>query len=514
MPGSMAFVWQRRFGWPSCSSRLSACRAVINLVPCAILAACTLGPDFLPPEAPAAERYGSGSTPEFLPIENGSQTLVAGTAPEARWWRGLGSPNLDAMIERALDRAPALEAAQATLRQAEEALRAGSGVFYPQVDLAASALRQRPSAYRVGPVAQPTQPFTLYTLTGSVGYVLDVFGAQRRAVEALGAQVRIEAEGLRGARLTLAANLANTVIAAAGYRTQIGLLEEQIELQRQQLELARSLEATGLLPHALVLNAQAALDAIRSALAPIRIRYRGASHLTAILQGDTPETAGSHGIDLSDFRQPSSLPLTLPSRLVRQRPDLRAAQSAVQVASARIGVATAALFPSFLLGASYGRSAPEFALPGTASGRFWSFGPSLDLPLFSGGAMLAQRRAAVEFHRGALAHWRSAVLAAFAQVADCLAALEHDGEVLTIQARQLRVAGQSLRLVAASRQAGLVSDIDLVAARIQYTQAALALAQAQTVRLQDVVALMVALGGEVENDPTPVPLARIGQAVP
>jgi NodT family efflux transporter outer membrane factor (OMF) lipoprotein len=460
-----------------------------------VLAACTVGPDFVPPEAPAVTHYGAVPPGQFLPIEAGEQALVAGGAPAVDWWIELGPPALGRLVDRALAGAPAVGAARARLEQAAQALRAGEGVFWPQADLLAGATRQNPTAYRLGTTPTPTGAFTLYTLSGSVGYALDLFGGQRRAVEGLSAGVDAAEAALAASRLALAGNLVNAAIAAAAYAEQSRELSAERDLFDRQVVITERLAATGLASQSVVLAARSARASAEAAIEPVRLRERQARHLMAILQGEAPAESPDPGLQFADFRQPERLPLVLPSALTRRRPDLRAAQAAVQGASAQIGVATAALFPSVSLGAAYGRTAPDFGWPGTVPGRFWSFGPSLDLPIFSGGTRLARREAAVAGLQAALADWRTAVLGAFAQVADVLAALEHDGRALQAQARAARDADESLRLTQVSAGAGLSSELDLITLGVQARQARIALLQARAVRLQDTVALMVALGG-------------------
>jgi NodT family efflux transporter outer membrane factor (OMF) lipoprotein len=461
----------------------------------AVLASCAAGPDFARPAAPAVQRY----TREPLPMELGTaQGLTQRLVPEARlaadWWRLFKSPALDAAVARALANNPTVQAAEANLRVAQDNLRAGNGVFYPRLDAGLAAERARSGPTQQGPAA-PGSIFNLVTLSGSIGFPLDLFGAERRTVEGLGALVDVQGEARQAAYLTLTANVVNACIARAGYQAQIRSTEALIALETEQLGGIEAQVRAGTAPYANLLSQRSLIAVNRALLAPLRQRAAQAEHLIAQLQGDLPAQSTPPSIALDSLALPTDIPLGVPSELVRRRPDVLAAEAQLHAASANVGVATAAEYPSFTLDASYGAAGSSLSRLFGAGGRFWSIGPSLSAPLFHGGTLRAQRQAAVDAFGAARANYRQTVLAAFAQVADVLQALEHDAQALQAEAESEQDARESLALLQASYRAGVAAYVDVLTADAQYHSASIGTLQAATQRHQDTVALFVALGG-------------------
>jgi NodT family efflux transporter outer membrane factor (OMF) lipoprotein len=271
--------------------------------------------------------------------------------------------------------------------------------------------------------------------------------------------------------------------------------EEFINLEQEQLRITEVQAQAGTVPYANVLSIQSQLAATAATLPPLKQKRNQTEHLLATLAGRAPAEWQLPPVGLADLTLPRDLPVTLPSELVRQRPDIRAAEAQLHSASAEIGVATAALFPSFTVSGTYG--ANNTALPDLLSSNsgFWSLGASLTAPLFHGGTLWFQRKAAMEGYQQSLATYRETVLNAFAQVADTLRALEHDAETLQAQSQALEAAGGALRLVQANYQTGLANYVQVLIADGQYQQAKLGYLQALAQRFQDTVALFVALGG-------------------
>jgi NodT family efflux transporter outer membrane factor (OMF) lipoprotein len=456
---------------------------------------CAVGPNFVRPEPPAVPRYTHGEGPiKTMRADGQEQRFELGGKIAADWWHLFNSSKLDAVIREAFANNQTLQAAQASLRQSQENLRAGYGVFFPQLDGSFEATRQKFSPARFGSSSASTV-FNLFTLTSTVNYALDVFGGQRRAVEGQRAQVDFQRNTVLATYLTLTGNIVNTMIAQAAYSALIKATEQMIGLQKEQVRITETQVQAGTVPYSNVLSLRSQLAATESTLPPLSQKLSQTEHLLATLVGRTPAEWASPQVDLTDLRLPKNLPITLPSELVRQRPDILVAEAQLHSASANIGVATAALFPRVTLDASYGLNNTSIENLFKKGSSFWSLGANASTPLFHGGTLWFQRKAAIEGFNQSLANYRQTVLNAFAQVADTLRALEHDAEALHAQARALDAAEGGLRLIQANYQAGLVNYLQILIANGLYYQAKIGYLQALAQRFQDTVALFVALGG-------------------
>lgn len=460
---------------------------------------CSVGPDFVHPEPPRVDRYTHGAEPTTtIPADGQAQHFEQGAKIAADWWRLFNSSKIDAVIKEAITNNQTLQAAQASLRQSQENLRAGYGVFYPQLDVGFDATRQKFSPARFGGSAA-SSIFNLYTLTATVSYALDVFGGERRAVESLRAQVDFQRYEVLGTYLALSGNIVNAIIAEAAYREQIKATEQIISLQREQTGITEIQAQAGTVPYSNALSLRSQLASTEATLPSLRQKLSQTEHLLATLVGRTPAEWGPPPVDLADLTLPGDLPITLPSELVRQRPDILAAEAQLHSASADIGVATAALFPSFTLNGTYGLNNTSLKDLFKNNSSFWSMGANLTAPLFHGGILWFKRKAAIEGYNQSLANYRQTVLGAFAQVADVLQALEHDAETLHSQSQALSTAEEALRLIEANYQAGIVNYLQVLIANDQYHQAKIGYLRAVAQRLQDTVALFVALGGGWQN---------------
>lgn len=461
-----------------------------------VIAGCAVGPDFVRPEAPAVSQYTQGQEPtKAVAAEGQAQRFEHGAEIAADWWHLYRSPKLDALIKEAINQSPTLQSAQARLRQSQETLLAGYGAFFPQVGGTFSAARQRFTTAQFGAANAPGSIFNLYNTSVTVSYLLDVFGGTRRTVEGLAAQADYQNYTAWGTYLTLLGNVVNTAVAQAAYRSQIDATEKLIDFQKEQLRLTETQFKAGTAPYANVVSLQSQLAATEATLPPLRQNLNKTNHLLAALTGRTPGEWAAPQLALADFTLPAELPVTLPSQLVRQRPDILAAEATLHTASANIGVATANLFPSFTLNAAYGQTATDVTkLFGTAA-NVWSLGATLAQPLFRGGTLWHQRKAAIEAYKASLSDYRQVVVTSFQQVADTLRAVEHDAETLKAQSAALAAAEQALQLIQANYQSGLANYLQVLTADSQYQQARLGYIQAQGLRLQDTAALFVALGG-------------------
>lgn len=468
-----------------------------------LLSACAAGPDFVRPQAPAVTRYTTEPVLAAATDPNGpnipAQRFLSGERIAADWWRLFQSKELDAAIRQAIAKNQNLQSALAGLRESQDSLRAGRGVFFPEIDANFSAQRQRLSPFRFG-MAAPSGIFNLFTLGSVISYTLDVFGAERRTVEGLGAQVDYQRYTMLATYLTLTGNIINAMIAQAAYAAQSEATEQLIARQREQLEIAKNQEATGIASYSSLLGIKSLLAANQATLQLLAQKRDQAAHLLASLQGVFVGEDNMPAIDLGKLALPVDLPLSLPSELVRQRPDILAAEAQLHAASANIGVATAALFPNFILSGGYGVSNTTLGGLSGSSGEFWSVGPAASLPLFQGGAGLHRRQAAIDAYRKSLADYRQVVLSAFQQVADVLTALKHDAQGLQAQTEALSSSEQALALIEANYHAGLVSYLDVLVADEQFHQSKINYVQVVGQRFQDTAALFVALGGGWWND--------------
>ena len=474
-------------------------RVILGLLGCASLSACMVGPDFVQPAAPTASGYTETPMPEqtvSVPGVGGAvQHLQPGRDLPAQWWTLFRSEALDGLIRQALADSPNLAAAEATLREARENLTAQRGaLLFPQADLSVGAARQKISGATLGEPALGATIFNLYNATVNVSYMLDLFGGDRRELEALQSLVDYQSYQLEGAHLALTSNIVTTAVSEASLRAQIGATQEIIGAEQRQFELVQRQYELGAIPRLGVLLLRAQLDQTRATLPPLERNLAQARHLLAVLSGHFPSEATVPEFRLDHLVLPEELPLSLPSRLARQRPDIRAAEALLHQASAQVGVATADLYPKVNLTAAFGFDSPQvskfFAGPAV-----WSIAAGLAQPLFHGGELEAKRRAAIAAYDQAQAQYRQTVLVAFQNVADALRALEADARALSAQSDAELSARDELNLTQQQYRLGGATALTLLIAQQQYQQARLALATAQGTRYADTAALFQALGG-------------------
>ncbi|MGO9437739.1 MAG: efflux transporter outer membrane subunit [Terracidiphilus sp.] len=460
------------------------------------LEACTVGPRFHPPAAPTVTDY----TPQPQPSETPGSAGPAGEPQRIRpsadlpaeWWTLFRSSQLDSMVREALTNSPTLDAATARLKQAQEEVRARTGeTKYPTITANASVEGEQPNLTAYGiPFPNPS-PFAL--LNGSLGitYALDLFGGNRRTVESLRAQAAYEQWQLEGARLMLAGNVVSTAIRQASLRSQIDLTRQMIALRQSELRITEQRYNAGGASDNDVRSQRILLAQVQSSLPPLEQQFDTLTDELAVLMGRPTADAAAPDMPLESLLLPHDLPLSLPSSLVRQRPDIRAAESLLHEASANVGVATANRYPQITLSASGGALGTSFI----SGGDIWNVGAGLAQPLYNGGALRAEQRKAQAAYDEASSNYRQSVLQAFQQVADTLHAIQNDAQTLqsrTAAAEQARAAYQ----IATERyQAGGISQLALLEAQRQQLQAALDRTDSATSRYTDSATLFQALGG-------------------
>jgi NodT family efflux transporter outer membrane factor (OMF) lipoprotein len=462
-----------------------------------LLGACAVGPDFAPPPAPPVNGY-TADTPTATVSANvaagAAQYFAIGRDIPGEWWKVFHSKEIDALIAEALHANPNLQAAQAALWQAKETLYASGGKLLPSVDANASVSPQQFSPAEFGQTG-PAQVFTLYQATVNVSYTPDVFGGQRRLIEANAAQAEYQRFELEAAYLTLTANVVTAAVQEASLRGQIEATQQIIKAETDQLAVVRHQFEAGAANRADVLTQESEVATTEATLPPLQKQLEQQHNVLLALIGHFPNEARRDHLTLASFHLPTRLPVSLPTQLVEQRPDVRAAQSQLHQASAQVGVAVANRLPQFSLTAEFGSAALTAATlfgPGTA---IWTLGAAGVQPIFHGFTLLHQEHAARAAYEMADAQYRNTVLTAFKNVADSLQALRFDAATLKAQQRAVRAASDTFNLTTGQYRLGAITYIILLNAQRSYQQALLALVQAQAARYADTAALFAALGG-------------------
>jgi NodT family efflux transporter outer membrane factor (OMF) lipoprotein len=480
------------------------------IVVVALLSGCAVGPDFLVPAPPPVSGYTKGRTPTqtaSAPTAVGaSQRFVRGRDIPGDWWQLFHSRALRALVEEAIRNNYDLQAAQAALRVARANTNAQRGAFFPQADGAFSATRQKVAADNNGDLSIP-RIFNTFTGQVNVSYVPDVFGANRRAVESLEGQEQVQLFQLEATHLTLTTNVVVAAVQEASLRGQIAATRQIIKIVTDVLGVMRRQQGLGQIAEADVVAQEAALAQIEQTLPPLQRQLEQQRHLLAALVGRFPSEEPSQRFELTSVRLPQKLPLSLPSNLVQQRPDVRVAQGNLASASANIGVAVANRLPNIALTANVGSTAFDISKmfsPGTG---FWTLGGAVLQPIFHGGTLLNRELSARAAYDQADSQYRSTVITAFQNVADTLTALRTDADALQKAVASERAASRSLEIARRRLELGDITFLLVLNAQQTYQQALLSLVQAKANRLADTAALYQALGGGWwnRNDIAPEP---------
>ena len=467
----------------------------------ALLSSCAVGPDFKAPEAPHDARFVAAGQ---LPLETAATALPGGEAQRfvdgqdipGQWWTLFQSAQLNALIERALKNSPTLESAQAALRQAKEITAAQRGSYYPSVSGSLEAQRQKASGAAFGVPGFPASYFyNLDTASVNVSYTLDVFGGTRRQVESLQAQAEYEQFALEASYITLTANIVTAAVNEASLRAQIAATEQISQSQQAQLGIVTRRLSAGGASRADVLQQQAVLQATLASLPLLRSQLAQQRNQLAAFLGSLPAEYTDADFELDSLTMPQDLPVSLPSKFVEQRPDVREYSALLHAATAQVGVATANMLPQITLTGSYGQASPTVDNIFAASSNVWNVIGTLTQPIFKGGQLKHQRRAAVAAAQEAAANYRATVVVAFQNVSDTLYALNADADALAAQSLAERTAAESLAMVQAQYQSGAASYVQVLSAQQNYQTAAVALIKARAQRFADTAALFQALGG-------------------
>ena len=484
-----------------------------------MLAACAAGPDFKRPDAPASAAYtvkplSAKTSSAEAPLGDAQSFSAAAEIPQD-WWTLFKSPQLNALIQRAFKANPDIGAASASLRAAQQNVIAQQGFFYPTVGVSYSPSRNKlagnmggnsPGLQNNGTLIQtysnPSGPvyngpayYNFHVAQVSVGYVPDVFGMQRRRVESAKAEAQAQEMQLKAVYITLASNIVAAAFEEASLRAQIAAVEKVVALNRENLSIMHKQLAAGELSEIDMASGEAALAQAEQALPPLNRQLEQTRDLIRALAGSTPDQDVPETFALSDLHLPQALPLSLPSKLVEQRPDVRIAEEQLHDASAQYGVAIANRLPQFSVTAEMGGMATSPDWMFRAGGGFFSLAGNVAQTIFDGGTLRAQSRAAEQVLVQAGFQYRSTVIAALQNVADTLHAIESDADALKAAAATEQAARKTLDLTQSQYKLGYVSYQDLLIAEQNYQLSTISLIQAQVLRLGDTALLYQALGG-------------------
>jgi NodT family efflux transporter outer membrane factor (OMF) lipoprotein len=494
---------------------------LITLLILVALTGCAVGPDFKRPVAPTADGYAPAKpNPEATASASGLAGELQRFNPTADipfdWWTLFQSPQINSLIQRAFKANPSIEAAQASLRQAQEYVVAQQGFFYPTVGASYSPSRNKlagnmggnsPGAQGNGQViATTTNPvgpayYNFHVAQLTVGYVPDVFGLNRRQVESAEAQMAAQQLQLEATYITLASNVVAAALQEASIRAQLAAMERIVGINKEALVILRKQFGLGFVSGLEVAAQEASLAQAEQSLAPLQKQLEQTRDLIRVLAGNLPNEDVEEKFELAALHLPQELPLSLPSKIVEQRPDVRAAEEQLHFASAQAGVAVANRLPQFAVTGAIGGMADTPGWMFRTGGGFFNLAASVSQTIFDGGSLRAKSRAAEQALIQAGAQYRSTVMAALQNVADTLYTIQSDANALKAAATVSQAAQTTLDLTRKQYQLGYVNYQTQLAAEQNNLQAAINLAQAQTNRLGDTAALYQALGGGWWNRP-------------
>jgi NodT family efflux transporter outer membrane factor (OMF) lipoprotein len=470
-----------------------------------VLSGCAVGPDFIQPAAPKTDRY----TKEAIDVQTASADTSGGESQHfangqdipGEWWALFHSEALNVLVKEALKNSPSIESAQAALRAARENVYAQEGDYFPSISGNFSPTRQKISG-SLKPRSNPTsQIYNLDTAQVNVSYSPDVFGLTRRSVESLDAQAEAQRFQLEATRLTLTSNVVSTAIQEASLRGQIQAVQQTIHVETELLDLLNLQERLGKVSQADTAIQEAALAQAEHMLPTLQKQLAISRDQLSALLGRLPSDEPSEIFEFSSLHLPEELPLSLPAKLVEQRPDIRAAQEILHSASARVGVAVANRLPNITIDASGGSAALALGKLFANGNGFWSLAGGITQPIFEGGTLLHKERAARATLDQAAAEYRTTVINAFQNVADTLHALQSDAQSLKAASHAEHAAKHSIEIVRKQFSVGSVAYLSVLSAEQTYLQAVINRVQAQASRFADTTALFQALGGGWWNRP-------------
>jgi NodT family efflux transporter outer membrane factor (OMF) lipoprotein len=462
---------------------------------CGLLAGCIMGPDYHRPKLSESAGYLDPDQSVSPAMDGNAQRFSNTRDVPAQWWTEFGSPEINRFVEQALARNPDLASAQAALRAARSTLIAQRGTLFPQVDLGATASRQRNSGTLASPLNSNAEDYSLYTGQLNIAYTPDVFGGIRRQIETVAAQTENQKFTVEATYLTLTSNVVVAAIQVASLQAQIQANEAIVKADQDALDALNLQRRLGEASGVDVATQESTLAQAKAALPPLRKQLGQQQHLLAQLTGTTPSEFDKVSMDLSALRLPAELPLSLPTKLVEQRPDIRAAEANVHAASAQVGVAIANRLPNISLSAALGGASTEIGTVLSGGNALWAVTGGVTQPIFDAGTLRARQHAAEAQLDQAKEQYRSTLLTAFQNVADALLALSQDSDAL-VAATNAEAAGlKSVKMALMRLQQGEGNIAALTLAEQAYQQGRAAKIQAQAARYSDTAGLFQALGG-------------------
>src|ERR1700734_2277869 len=471
---------------------------------------CAAGPDFTRPVPPPAARYTADPLrSEGASTDDQTQHIALGQNIQSAWWTLFRSDSIDELVKQAVDHNRTLAAAMATLAQAQELALARAGSKYPQVELTAGAGRQQYGKEFLGPIGIP--PFSYFAVAPTVSYTLDYTGGVARSVEQQYALAEVERYQLDAAYLTVTGQAVMQTLAIASARAQIATVETILAQDRDNLRLVQTAFDNGSVAREDIVSAQSQIANDMTLLPPLRQELAEARHALSVVLGRAPASELPDDVDLAQITLPLEVPVSLPSELAHRRPDILAAEARLHAATSAVGVAQSNLYPKIQLSASVGQQSLKADQLFDRTNNAWSLVSGLTAPIFDGGTLRAEKRAAVDAMRASAAYYEQTVLEAFAQVADLLEALDHDAEQLDAQAQAQPAAQSSLDLARASYSEGNAGVLQVLDAERSYQQARHGYVRAMAQRYLDTVELFLALGG---TSPNATAGATLSQAPP
>jgi NodT family efflux transporter outer membrane factor (OMF) lipoprotein len=470
---------------------------------------CAVGPNFTRPTPPPAARYTADTLhSEGASADDTAQHLALGREVAGDWWSLFRSDAIDQLVKQAVAHNRSLEASTATLRRAQELALAQAGTRYPQVGLTAGAGRQQYGKEFLGPIGIP--PFTYFAVGPTVSYTLDYTGGVARGVEQQYALAEMERHHLGAAYLTVTGQAVMQTLAIASARAQIATIETILVQDRDNLRLVQTAFDNGSVTREDIVSAQSQIANDMTLLPPLRQDLATARHALSVVLGQAPASALPPDVDLAQITLPHEVPVSLPSELAHRRPDILAAEARLHAATSAVGVAQSNLYPKIQLSATVGQQSLKADQLFDRANNAWSLISGLTAPIFDGGTLRAEKRAAVEAMHASAADYEQTVLEAFAQVADLLEALDHDAEQLDAQAQAQQAAQSSLDLARASYREGNAGVLLVLDAERSYQRARLGYVRAVVQRYVDTVQLFLALGGTSPGAPAAVTSSQSG----
>lgn len=454
------------------------------------LSACTKGPNFVPPSAP---KVPLAKPTEIKSI--GSQTIQVDKKYDPQWWHELHSPQLNHLVQEGLRHNYTIRSKREALKAAMEQIKAAKGMLYPHFYLTASNGRRKYGVEFLGNSGLDIPTYTFYTFGPRLNWSLDVFGKTRRTIEYQYAYAAFQNQEYHAAELALSGNIVMAALSMASFRSQIAITKQLIHEDQKNCLLVKNAFIIGFTTRMDVLSAESQLDRDKALLPPLQQKYQLAKNELATLLGQFPTNWQVPTIDFTDFNLPKQLPLSLPSDLIHDRPDILAAEAMLHAASANIGIAEANLYPQIVVTGVSLQEALGFLSLFNGDMNAGNILLSMAQPLFTGGILRAQRRAAIDLWKAAYNDYQQVVVSAFAQVNTILHALRHDEQEIRRQQTTLKTTKESLRLARLSYNEGNADLLKILDAQRIYNQASIHLVEAQTKQYQDTIQLYLSLGG-------------------